>query len=199
MVKLTIIPIFSTQRADSVSCSGENSREQATKRHLKMLQTMRGGVVTILLVMLCSSSMAFFGMKTAPAPVELQETDLVDNESCRSFITSISGKPSYISVRSFGSVLRKGLYACAKVIVQTASSQVALEYKDVFEAEQRQVTNELASLKSAIESSLPMKSVSPAFQWAQVVQCSIEERITHSTIPTSPPLTHPNNPSHCIN
>ena len=132
------------------------------------VQTMRAGMTCVMLFMLYSSSMAFFGMKTAPTPVELQEADLVDNESCRSFITSISGKPSYISVKSFGNVLRKGLYACAKVIVQAASGQVAVEYKDVFEAEQRQVTNELASLKSAIESSLPMKSVSPAFQWAQV-------------------------------
>ena len=141
------------------------------------MQTMRGGrVVTVLLFMLASSSMAFFGMgKAAPTPVELQETDLVDNESCRSFITSISGKPSYISVRSFGNVLKKGLYACAKVIVQTVSGQVALEYKDVFEAEQRQVTNELASLKSAIESSLPMKSVSPAFQWAQVTNTVFDD------------------------
>lgn len=98
--------------------------------------------------------------------VDILEADLVSDKMCTGFVSSLTGK-THISSNSFGLTIKKGFFGCSKVIVQAASGPIAVEYKDVFEAEQRQVTNELASLKSAIESSLPMKSVSPAFQWAQ--------------------------------
>jgi CS domain len=67
--------------------------------------------------------------------------------------------------KGFAASIKHGFWKCAKSIIQSSAPDP--EYKNVFESEQRIINNELSSLKSTIESSLPMKTVSPAFQWAQ--------------------------------
>jgi hypothetical protein len=113
-------------------------------------------VLVVLLAPLC----------LAASIVDITEADLASDKICTGFVNKKSGK-SHVSSKSFGMTIQKGFFECSKAAVALATPVLAVEYKDVFEAEQRQVTNELASLKNAIESSLPLKTVSPAFQWAQ--------------------------------
>jgi hypothetical protein len=68
-----------------------------------------------------------------------------------------------------GIAMRAGIWDCAKEIVLRAQKQdiVGNDLKNSFELEQRTIVKEIAALRTVIESSLPMSTVAPAFQWAQ--------------------------------
>jgi len=62
--------------------------------------------------------------------------------------------------------MRKGLWKCAKEIVH-ALHKKGIDNRNQFDMESRLILKEIQNLKSTVESSLPMSSINPAFQWAQ--------------------------------
>jgi hypothetical protein len=63
--------------------------------------------------------------------------------------------------------MRRGYWRCAAEIVNSAAKVAGMDFKSVFDLEQRTILTEITNLKTVIEKSLPMNTVSPAFQWAQ--------------------------------
>ena len=64
--------------------------------------------------------------------------------------------------------MKNGYWNCAKqLVLKSQNSSNIVDFRSVFDSEQRSILRDIAGLKSAIESSLPMPNVSPAFQWAQ--------------------------------
>jgi hypothetical protein len=63
--------------------------------------------------------------------------------------------------------IRASNWECAKTVVQHFQELDNVDFRGTFDIEQRQINKELQSLKATIESSLPMASITPAFQWAQ--------------------------------
>lgn len=63
-------------------------------------------------------------------------------------------------------VMRKGYWACTKEII-TLAQKAGSDVRNTFDMESRAVMKEIAALKAAVESSLPVASITPAFQWAQ--------------------------------
>ena len=120
------------------------------------MQLLHGYLIACATVALCR------GLQELPAAAT------VSDQACVDHVSTGKQAAAVVSAAALGALVRKGLYACAKAVVQkTPPGQLALEYQKAFETEQRHINNEMASLKSAIESALPRKSVSPAFQWAQ--------------------------------
>lgn len=62
--------------------------------------------------------------------------------------------------------MRKGYWQCAKDLVNKNSDR-ALEYKTIFDGEERVIMKEIASLKQLIDTYQPANYINPAFQWAQ--------------------------------
>ena len=88
---------------------------------------------------------------------DMQCIEYLKNESS----DQLSLKTSHMSL-----AMRKGFWKCAKEII--LSSQLSgTDRRNVFDMESRLIMKEISGLKSAVESSLPMSSISPAFQWAQ--------------------------------
>ena len=63
--------------------------------------------------------------------------------------------------------MHRGQWLCAKTIVESAQTSPVLDYRGTFEMEQRLILREIALLKTAIESALPMPSINCPFKWAQ--------------------------------
>lgn len=64
--------------------------------------------------------------------------------------------------------MRRGYWECAKSIVAMSQTRESgTDLRTDFDKEHRLILKEMSSLKTMIESALPMASVSPAFQWAQ--------------------------------
>eukprot|EP00602_Paraphysomonas_sp_CaronLab_P004360 CAMPEP_0185030670 /NCGR_PEP_ID=MMETSP1103-20130426/17668_1 /TAXON_ID=36769 /ORGANISM="Paraphysomonas bandaiensis, Strain Caron Lab Isolate" /LENGTH=321 /DNA_ID=CAMNT_0027565883 /DNA_START=184 /DNA_END=1149 /DNA_ORIENTATION=+ len=62
--------------------------------------------------------------------------------------------------------MTKGYWKCANAIA-TIANDANIDIRSVFDMETRVINKEIAALKANIESSLPMSSINPAFQWAQ--------------------------------
>eukprot|EP01036_Dinobryon_divergens_P041168 gene41168-54539_t len=83
--------------------------------------------------------------------------DLIKSEAGQ----AISYKSSYIPI-----AMRKGFWLCAKEIIALAQ-QAGNDVRNIFDLESRLIMKEIAGLKAAVESSQPISSITPAFQWAQ--------------------------------
>lgn len=70
-------------------------------------------------------------------------------------------------LKAMAVAMHRGQWLCAKTIVESARTSLVLDYRGTFEMEQRLILREIAQLKSAIESSLPMPSINCPFKWAQ--------------------------------
>jgi hypothetical protein len=69
-------------------------------------------------------------------------------------------------VTAVGQAMRLGLWSCAKKIVASKEGD-GVNFRSLFDLEQRSIMKEISLLKTTIESNLPMSNVAPAFQWAQ--------------------------------
>ena len=99
-----------------------------------------------------------------------EQEDCVDElDAVTSEIDSEAGEGSTILIKHIGVAMRLGNWVCAKEIVQLGQKNeiINADLKNIFELEQRSIVKEIAALRTAIESSLPMSVVAPAFQWAQ--------------------------------
>lgn len=118
-------------------------------------QEMKTKSVSSLLTLFVFVAVAFYACVAV---------DLSHEEKCIESIPTSIWAPADIIVAT----MRRGLWLCAKEVVEYSQKQDGvLDLRVQFETEQRNIAKEITSLKSVIESSLPMPNVSPAFQWAQ--------------------------------
>jgi CS domain len=70
-------------------------------------------------------------------------------------------------ISSFVESMRRGFWECAKSNVASGQLLPEIDYKGAFDVEERMMLKEMASLKSTIESYLPVPSINCPFKWAQ--------------------------------
>jgi hypothetical protein len=96
--------------------------------------------------------------------VNFSDEDLISEEAC---IKKIIKDHAIIKSTTIAAAMRRGFWKCAAEMVTSAKKVAGTDFRNAFDMEQRSILTEMATLKSVIESSLPMATVSPAFQWAQ--------------------------------
>lgn len=88
-------------------------------------------------------------------------------EDCIDDIPNKLDRTSSSSSMLIRNAVTHSYWTCAKDVIRQSPVEYISELKNIFEIEQRKITKELTSLKTFIESTLPMNTVLPAFQWAQ--------------------------------
>jgi hypothetical protein len=113
-------------------------------------------------VLLCVNLVA-----AIPNLVEVLGAETTDNEDdCLSALADERFDASQLNAKLLGLAMTKSYWKCAKEIAATATS-AGLDVRGEFDMQSRILQKELATLKTAIESNLPMSNINPAFQWAQ--------------------------------
>mmetsp|Transcript_32261 Transcript_32261/g.32877 ORF Transcript_32261/g.32877 Transcript_32261/m.32877 type:complete len:365 (-) Transcript_32261:145-1239(-) len=112
--------------------------------------------LTILVVSLNLSASDEFELIIETSNAESECIDFVKSE-----VQSFVYHRTHIPI-----VMRKGYWQCAKEIISIAQRSGS-DVRNIFDLESRQVMKEIAALKAVVDSSLPIASITPAFQWAQ--------------------------------
>jgi hypothetical protein len=96
----------------------------------------------------------------------LQIGNAYAEDDCLAYLDQNIFDASNINPKYIGLAMNKGFWRCAKEIAKLANS-AGIDVRGIFDLESRVISKELASLKTTIESSLPISTINPAFQWAQ--------------------------------
>jgi len=92
-------------------------------------------------------------------------------EQCTQVVTEQQRQQSSSSNNNLSDLLiqamQRGLWSCAKNIVQISSEAKQFTFRTAFDVQYRLILSELTSLKATVDSYLSTPIVSPAFQWAQ--------------------------------
>ena len=96
----------------------------------------------------------------------LDEGSDASEQDCLDLLTSDSFDASELKAKYIGYAMKRGFWKCAKELSHVANS-ARIDVRSVFDMESRVIAKEIKEIKSAIESSLPVSMISPAFQWAQ--------------------------------
>lgn len=95
--------------------------------------------------------------------VKKSQTAFSEDE-CAKAVSSLTKEEK---IPSFVESMRRGLWECAKSNVASGQLLPEIDYKGAFDVEERMMLKEIASLKSTIESYLPVPSINCPFKWAQ--------------------------------
>ena len=80
--------------------------------------------------------------------------------------TELASGAATANARTLEDAIRQGLWGCAESIGRKGTES-GVELRSVVDMESRVISKKLATLKDAIESSLPVQVILPAYQWAQ--------------------------------
>ena len=107
------------------------------------------------------------GIIATPSLVDILAADsTLGEEVCVEAILDETFPVTQLNAKLLGSAMTKGFWKCAKEIAAVATG-AGIDVRGEFDMQSRTLQRELTGLKSAIESSLPMSNINPAFQWAQ--------------------------------
>lgn len=96
----------------------------------------------------------------------LSEKSTSSEEDCLELLSSPEFDPTTLNAKYIGYAMKRGFWKCAKELSNLANS-VRIDVRGVFDMESRTIAKEIKEIKSAIESTLPVSIIAPAFQWAQ--------------------------------
>lgn len=96
----------------------------------------------------------------------LSEQSRASEAECLDLLVSEEFDVSSLTAKHVGFAMKKGFWKCAKELSHLANAN-GIDVRSVFDMESRTINREIKDIKSAIESSLPMSTIAPAFQWAQ--------------------------------
>jgi len=96
----------------------------------------------------------------------LSEHSAATEKDCLDLLASDTFNPSELNAKFVGFAMKRGFWKCAKELSNMANS-MRIDVRSVFDMESRTIAKEIKEIKSAIESTLPVSTISPAFQWAQ--------------------------------
>lgn len=104
---------------------------------------------------------------STPNLFEILGADSTDSEDdCLAALSDDTFDVSQLNGKLLGLAMTKSFWKCAKDIAATATS-AGVDVRGEFDMQSRTLQRELTTLKTAIESNLPMSHINPAFQWAQ--------------------------------
>lgn len=96
----------------------------------------------------------------------LSENSAASEKDCLDLLASDTFNPAELNAKFVGFAMKKGFWKCAKELSNMANA-MRIDVRSVFDMESRTIAKEIKEIKSAIESTLPVSTISPAFQWAQ--------------------------------
>ena len=96
----------------------------------------------------------------------LSENSDSTEQDCLQLLASDTFDPTTLNAKFVGFAMKRGFWKCAKELSNMANS-LRIDVRSVFDMESRTIAKELKEIKSAIESTLPVSTIAPAFQWAQ--------------------------------
>jgi hypothetical protein len=96
----------------------------------------------------------------------LSEKSGSSEQDCLELLSSDAFDPAALNAKYIGFAMKRGFWKCAKELSNLANS-ARIDVRSVFDMESRTIAKEIKEIKSAIESTLPVSVIAPAFQWAQ--------------------------------
>lgn len=96
----------------------------------------------------------------------LSENSAASEKDCLDLLASDTFNPEGLNAKFVGFAMKRGFWKCAKELSNMANA-MRIDVRSVFDMESRTIAKEIKEIKAAIESTLPVSIISPAFQWAQ--------------------------------